>query len=103
MALIDRLARDAVAAASGLAPIATHAFSAALWQFAKGEFTQQNVIDAFALTADDQVQLDQLIAFYQALPAAQKTEFHQRLETAGVLLEEGFITRAKYKSLLGMT
>lgn len=98
MALIDRLAHDI-----GTETIANHAFSAAMWFWSRGDVTRAQVIAAFALDATDEVQLDQLSTHYQALTVDRKQEFHSDMEAAGVLLESGLITKAKYKSLLGLT
>jgi len=101
MALIDRLAREEPEPANGY--IANHAFSAALWFLSKGEVTRAQVVAGFGMSASDQTQLDQLITFFGTLSAADKAEFHSRLESAGILLESGFITKTKYRQLLGLT
>lgn len=98
MALIDRLAHD-----EGVASIPNHQFSGAVYFWAKGEITRQNVIDAFNLDATDEVQLDQLSTYYTGLSDADKQEFHSRMEAAGSLLETGLITKTKYQNLLGLT
>ena len=98
MALVDRLAHD-----PGVESIANHDFSAACYFWALGEITRQNVVDAFNLSTEDQVQLDQLQTYYQGLNTADKQEFHSRLEAAGMLLEGEHITKAFYKNLLGLT
>lgn len=99
MALIDRLDHTA----DRDDHIANHSFSAAMYFWAKGEITQAQVIAAFNLQAEDETQLDQLSTFYGTLSTEDKQEFHSRVEAAGILLETGLITQAKYKSLLGMT
>ena len=101
MALIDRIARDDPQPANG--HISNHAFSAAMWFLSKGDVTRAQVIAAFGMSVSDETQLDQIITFWGTLNATQKSEFHSRLEGAGVLLETGLITRAKYKTLLGMS
>lgn len=98
MALIDRLAHD-----EGMAEIASHSFSAALWFWTKGDITRTNVVDAFALDVTDRVQLDQLQTHYVGLSATGKATFHSDIEAAGILLETRNITKAKYKSLMGLT
>lgn len=103
MALIDRLARDNPQPPAGVDHISNHAWSAAMWFLAKGEITQAQVISAFSLSAEDQIQFQQLVTFYGTLNATDKGQFHNRVESAGVLLEVEYITRAKYKTLLGMT
>ncbi len=98
MALINRLAHD-----EGYASIANHAFSAAVWFWARGEVTRSNVINAFNLDSEDEVQLDQLSTYYQNLPVEEKRMFHSNLEAAGILLEQELIDKSKYKSLLGLS
>ena len=100
MTLIDRLAHDTPGSETD---ISNHEFSAAVWFWAQGDITQQNVVDAFTLTAEDEVQLDQLRTHYQNLGANQKLHFHSDLEAAGMLLEGGKLTKAQYKNLLGLS
>ncbi len=100
MALIDRLFHDDPDTSRH---IANHRWSAALWFFARGELTRANVVNAFGLTVDDQVQLDELIAHYQGLTATEQAKFHNDVEAAGVLAENGDLTKAKYRQFLGMT
>jgi hypothetical protein len=99
MALIDRLDHST----DRDDHIANHSFSAAIYFWAKGEITRAQVISAFSITAGEETQLDQLSTYYGTLSVADKQEFHSRVEAAGILLEGGHITQAKYKSLLGMT
>jgi hypothetical protein len=103
MALIDKLARDEPHPPNGEPVIANHAFSAAMWFLSKGDVTQAQVINDFGLTTEDQVQLQQIVTFIGTLNNAEKARFHSRLESAGILLEGGYIGRAKYRKLLGMT
>ena len=98
MTLIDRLAQD-----EGVAPIHGHTFSAALWFLGRGRSTRANIVNAFNLDATDQVQLDKLITHFQGLTQQEKDFFHSDLEAALVLLQEGIITKAQFKNLLGMT
>lgn len=98
MALTDRLGPN-----QGVEHIAVHTWSAAMGAFAMGELTRTQIVEYFAISVEDQVQLDQLIAFYQGLTTAEKAKFHGRLEIAGNLFEVGAIGLAKYKSILGMT
>jgi len=97
MALIDRIFHDDPATS-----ISNHAFSAALWFFAQGQVTRSQVVTAFNMDAIDEVQLDELITYYQALSNQDKRKFHSDIEAAGILAESGLITKALYKSFLGM-
>jgi hypothetical protein len=99
MALIDRIDHST----DRDDHISNHAFSAAIYFWAKGDITRAQVIAAFTIAAEEETQLDQLAAYYGTLSVPDKQEFHSRVEAAGILLEGGHITQAKYKSLLGMT
>ena len=99
--LIDRLARDDPQPPNG--HIASHSWSAALYLLGLGEVTRAQVVNTFALSADDQIQLDAIIAFYGTLTTAQKAQWHNRVEASGILLEKEHISRAKYRSLLGFS
>lgn len=98
MALVDRLAHD-----PGVESIANHEFSAAMYFWAKGEITRQNVVNAFNLSATDEIQLDELADYYTGLSTEDRQEFHSRLEAAGILLEGGHLTKSQYGNLLGLT
>ena len=100
MALIDRIFHDD---SDSTRNIANHAFSAAVWFWATGRITRQDVIDTFNMTTDDEIQLDQLATYYAGLSDADKRAFHSDVEAAGVLAEVAFITKAQYKTLLGLT
>ena len=101
MALIDRVFRDN-ADSDFKDYIDIHEFSAALWFFAKGDFTRADVIVDLSLATVDEVQLDQLIAHYQGMSNQDKKTFHSDIESAGILAAKLKITRTKYKSLLGL-
>lgn len=83
--------------------IGAHPWSSALHLFARGKRARQWVVDTFALTAADAVQLDQLITHYQALDAADKPMFRSDLESALILLESGYIARSDFATLLDLT
>ena len=99
MSLIDRIFHDDPDSTRN---ITNHAFSAALWFWAKGDITRSQVIAAFNMTTDDEVQLDQLQAHYESLSTQNKKSFHSDVEAAGILAESGLITKAVYRSLLGL-
>ncbi len=102
MALIDRIFRDSLIQ-DPPGEISNHAFSAAAWFWATGEITRAQLVAGFGFDATDDPQLDELEAHYNGLNAQDRRVFHSNLEAAGNLAEQGFITRAKYKSLLGLT
>lgn len=80
-----------------------HAFSAAVWFWATGKLTRQNVIDAFQLMTEDEVQLDMLESHYTGLTPGERRSFHSDVEAAGNLAQLKLITKAQYKALLGLT
>jgi len=65
-------------------------FAAALWFWSKGDVTRQNVIDGLKLDVTDEVQLDLLVAAYQARSTEDKQIFN------------GLITKTKFQSLLDL-
>jgi hypothetical protein len=91
----------------GSTKIAVHRFGAALRQFAAGQLTRQQVIDAFVLAADEIVELDALTATYTALgtsnaaAAFAKAAWLDRMEDVFILVETGDYTEAKAKTALG--
>ena len=87
--------------------ISVHRFGAALRQWAAGELVRQQVVDAFALDASDQTDLDALVATYNAMQtnnannAFLKAAWLDRMEDVFLLVETGDYTEAKAKSALG--
>lgn len=98
MALINRIAQD-----ENYVAITAHAFSAAMYLLSIGEITRQGVINYFSMDAEDEVQLDQLISYYQSLSPEDQKVFHSRLEACNVALQVGAVDKAKYMSMLGMS
>jgi hypothetical protein len=91
-----------IRAGEGAAKIPVHPFSAALGEWAEGQITRQNVIDAFALSAGEQTEIDALAATYASKPsAAAKVGYLWQLERAFILVEAGLYDEAKAKSVLG--
>lgn len=79
-----------------------HALSSAFWFLRKGEITKANIITKFKLDIDAQAQLDKIVTFYQGLSADEQSEFRDRFESAGILLETKIITKQQFISLLGI-
>jgi hypothetical protein len=100
MALVDRLARIEPEPAEGY--IANHAFSAGVYLWGQGIVTRAQIVAALALTPTDEVQFDQMKTHYDGLSTAKKDAFHGKLESLGILLETGYITKAFYKTQLGL-
>ena len=101
MALVDRLWRGDPNPVDP--PIANHAFSAGVYLWGQGIVTRAQIVTALGLTVEDQVQFDQMKTHYDGLTTAKKDAFHGKLEALGILLEMGFITKAFYKTQLGLT
>ena len=82
--------------------INVHAFGAALREFARGQITKAQIVAAFDLDAQDETQLDAIIATYQALPnAAAQAKGMQAFESAMILAEAGYYTEQQCKDSLG--
>jgi hypothetical protein len=101
MALVDRLSRVPPEPAEGY--IANHAFSAGVYLWGQGIVTRAQIVTALGLTVEDQIQFDQMKTHYDGLTATQKGDFHGKLEALGILLEMGYISKAFYKTQLGLT
>jgi len=93
MTLIDRLT------AEDDTKIPAHGFSAALFLHAIGKLTRQEIIDKFALSVEDQVQLDQLRAGRATL-AQPEMLYAKQVEAVAVLAEGGFVAKAEVAGLL---
>jgi hypothetical protein len=103
MSLFNRIAPGATSDTK----IAVHRFGAALRQWAGGQLTRQQVVDAFALTTAEQTELDALKASYDALGTGSATAAFTKaarlnfMEDVFLLVETGDYTEAKAKSALG--
>ncbi len=102
MALIDRIARDQPDP-RGEVGLPGHVFSSAVYFWAKGDITRQNVIDGFNLDATDEIQLDQLQTHYLSLPPNDRRAFLSDFWGATMLLDAGKITKAQFASLMGLS
>lgn len=87
--------------------IGVHRFGAALRQWAAGQLTRQQVIDGFALAADDITDLDALKATYDSMPTNNlanglaKVAWLDRMEDVFLLCETGDYNETKVKTALG--
>jgi hypothetical protein len=93
MALLDRLQH-----VSGFDSISNHTWSAAIYFLARGEVTRATVIATFNIPVEDESTLDMYKTYYDTLPSSEQAQFHDRVEAAGMLLEDGVIDQAKYLS-----
>ena len=71
-----------------------------LW--AAGKITRTQIIDAFNIIAADEAQLDALKTHYATLSANEKSAYHGLIEAAGILFESGFLTKAQFKTIIGL-
>lgn len=85
-----------------VAKLSVHALSSIFWFMRKGEVTKNEIISKFKLDLEAQAQLDKIVQFYQGLNTDEQSEFRDRFESAGILLESGLITKQKFISLLGL-
>jgi hypothetical protein len=83
--------------------ISAHSFSAALFLWAKGRITKQNVVDHFGFDSQEEDQLDELAAYYQSLSVEDKAGFHGLIESCNILLEVGAINKTQYRNFLGIS
>jgi len=81
MSLLDKLAGDQEP------KLPVHQFYAALAEFAAGAVTRQNVVDYFQLDSADEVELDFLIAEYQATDPTRQQEFLEFIHRIFMLAE----------------
>ncbi|MHA2279805.1 MAG: hypothetical protein ACXAC5_02815 [Promethearchaeota archaeon] len=93
MALIDKLFTNEVA---------SWTFSAAMWFWAKGDFTRAQVITGLGLETSDEAQLDQLKTNYQALTSEEQKAFLSDLLAASILASEGKINKTQFQNLLNL-
>lgn len=100
--LVDRIAQDDERGHAY--SLSAHEFSAALFLYGVGELTKAQIEGSIQppFGAADQTQFDAVITYINGLTANQKLAFHGRIEACNVLLQSGKITKAKYKSMLGI-
>ena len=83
-------------------PISIHSFSAAFMLYCTGDLTRAQVIAYFTLIGGDVTEFDALKAKYDSLATAiEKVAYIWKLESAGVLYENGAIDAVKYKTIMG--
>jgi hypothetical protein len=93
MSLIDKLA-----GIDRPNKLAVHTFYAALAEFAAGEVTRAQIVSYFNLSAEDETELDFLIAAYTNAPNNRKQEFLEFIHRLFMLAEErtpGYQTNAE--------
>ena len=100
MVLIDRIHCPENSGNPNL--ISIHLFSAVINLWALGIIQRQDIVDKLNISVADQVQLDRLATHYTNLTPNQKREFHGKLESLGIILENGIITKAQFVNLLGL-
>lgn len=83
--------------------LSVHTLTAALGQRAEGKLTDQQVIDAFNLTADDQTEMAAIVSHYSGLNTSAKVGYLWELERVFILCEAGLYTKAKALSDLGIS
>ena len=101
MVLIDRLARD-----NDLPPdqrVSGHLFEAALWLWLRGHITKQAVVTTFSLDVADSAKLDEFQTTFNAKnPAVEKIAYFADVTSALVGLQQGKITKALFKTIVGI-
>jgi hypothetical protein len=106
MALIDRFALNAHSGpgGNGLVRIPAHQFAGAICLLVENDIDKQDIINFFVLTITEQIQLDQMIAHYLALPTnLEKLMYVVKIQSVLPLVEDGSITTAQAAGFLGLT
>lgn len=80
-----------------------HELSAIVFLIANGDFTKAQLKTAYGLDATDDQNLDELTAYYQGLTADKKREFHNEVESWGMMVESGKLTMTQLKTHFGLT
>lgn len=100
MALVDRLAGLGDPEVNQKLPVLT--FWAMLYELGQGTITKADVVSRFALTADEQVELDWLIGRYNAQPnSTAKARFVDLMQVIFLLAEDampGYQTNAQLRA-----
>ncbi len=102
MALIDRIFRDPADDESR--HIHNHLIAAAFWMWARGDITRAQLVTAMGLDVQDDAQIDELKATYDALATqAEKDRFFGDFTAWTVAAEEGKITKGQFRTKFGLT
>lgn len=81
--------------------IRIHPFASALREWTRGAVTKTQVVNAFSLSSEDQIELDAIKTKYDGLNTNQKAEFVVKLHDVMILSEAGLYDKAKAKTELG--
>jgi len=82
--------------------IPIHVFTAAFSLWVRGSIDAARLQAAFNLDAGEVIQVQSLKTVYDAATAAGKVDFLLKLESAGVMFEQGIISAAEYASIMGL-
>lgn len=100
MGLYERITSDGESDSPEKIPV--HIFGVALREWARGNITRANVVNAFNLDAGDQTEINAIAAKYAGLPNANaKLDFLTQMEDAFLAAEAGFYDRDTVASRLG--
>jgi len=99
MALQDRIQNPL---ADSETAIAVHIFTAAFTLWVKGSITGTYIQSIFNMNAEEITQINNLKTAYDALAAAGKVDFLNKLECAGIMYEQGYISSLEYKTIMGL-
>lgn len=98
MTLLDRIRPD-----NEDRTIDFHSFSSAVYLFTVGSFNRTQFKSVLGLDATDDAQIDLLVAHYQSLSTADKAEYRNIIESAGILWEKDRITQTDFVALIGLS
>jgi len=99
MSLQDRIQNPSANQATAI-PI--HVFTAAFSLWVRGAIDAARLQAAFGLDAGETNQAQSLKIVYDAATSAGKVDFLLKLESAGVLFEQGIISAGEYASIMGL-
>jgi hypothetical protein len=100
MGLADRLFHTENGIPTG--DIAIHSWTAAFSLYCYGDAPRSKLEAVFSLSAEDLAGLDTLKTAYDALSVTDKTNFLNKLESAGLFYESGDIDKTQYKQIMGL-
>ena len=99
MSLQDRIQNPLADQATA---ISIHVFTAAFSLWVRGAIDAARLQAAVGLDAGEVIQVQSLKTVYDADTAAGKVDFLLKLESAGVLFEQGIISAGEYASIMGL-
>ncbi len=101
MGLLGRLAHDTDIDPDTYIP--NHGFSAVVWLMVRGKINANQVETLLKLDTKEMTQMAEINSHFNSLTVNEKIGWHGDIESAGMLLELGWISKSNYKTLVGIT